>query len=61
MYIDPIDTTTHLFSTVAEEKKYRKLQYEAEWNESSDSVFYKRQANYFKNLILQGVLYDPKF
>ena len=60
MYIKPIDGTAHLTDVVAEEKKYRQLQYDAEWN-SENASFYKIQADYYKKLKQQGVLYNPKF
>lgn len=60
MYIKPIDETVHLTNVVAEEKKYRQLQYDAEWNDE-DASFYKSQADYYKKLRQQGILYNPKF
>lgn len=60
MYIESIDVTIHLDDVVAEEKKYRQLQYDAEWNDE-DASFYKAQANSYKKLIQQGFLYNPKF
>jgi hypothetical protein len=52
----------NLINCVAEEKRLRQLQYDAEWsgdNEQAD--FYKKQANHYKWLITQGILLDPTF
>jgi len=51
-----------LINCVAEEKRLRQLQYDAEWsgdNEQAD--IYKRQANHFKSLIKQGIMLEPTF
>lgn len=56
-----MDAFVNLISTFAEEKRYRKLQYDAEWEQSANSVFYKNRADYFKKLFLNGVVYEPKF
>ena len=42
--------------------KYRKLQYDAEWNEDNKNAeWYRQQAIYYKELLNKGELYEPKF
>ena len=60
--IQPISLDKHLVDCVAEYKKARQLQYDFEWNGQDDKAsFYKRQSMYFKKLVKDGVLYEPKF
>ena len=51
-----------LEDVLKEEKFWRKKQYDFEWNEDKlNATWCKKQADYYKNLILQGVLWEPKF
>ena len=60
--IQPISLDKHLVDCVAEYKKARQLQYDFEWNGQDDKAsFYKHQSMYFKKLVKDGVLYEPKF
>lgn len=62
LYINSILTDTHLVDVVKEYKRLRQLQYDFEWDDNSEKAeFYKSQANYYKSLMNQGVLYDPLF
>lgn len=55
-------TTTRLISTIAEHKKYRDLQFLALWEgRTEDASFYRSEANRYKKLIQQGVLWEPTF
>jgi len=60
--IQPISLDKHLVDCVAEYKKLRQLQYDCEWNGQNDKAsFYRSQSMYFKKLVKDGVLYQPKF
>jgi hypothetical protein len=54
-------TDDNLVSTATEEKKWRQLQHDAEWNDSDRAEFYKCQADHYKKLFLDGIVYEPKF
>lgn len=52
----------NLINCVAEEKKLRQLQYDAEWSGDDEKAeFYRRQANHYRELIKQGILLEPTF
>ena len=62
MYRDYDNATKHLVDVVSEHKRLRTLQYNAEWEgDNIKSEFYKSQANYYKELVREGILYDPEF
>ncbi len=42
--------------------KYRKLQYDAEWDgRPKQADLYRQQALHYRELLKKGVLYEPKF
>ena len=43
-------------------KKFRKLQYDAEWNEDNKNAeWYRQQAIHYKQLMDRGEFYEPNF
>jgi len=57
-----ISLDEHLVDCVTEYRKLRQLQYDQEWEDQNDKAsFYKHQSMYFKKLVKDGVLYQPKF
>ena len=57
-----ISLDEHLVDCVTEYRKLRQLQYDREWEDQNDKAnFYKHQSMYFKKLVKDGVLYQPKF
>ncbi len=56
------DTTSHLVDVISEQKRLRTLQHDCEWEgDNIKAEFYKSQANYYRELVRKGVLYDPQF
>jgi len=56
------DTTSHLVDVISEQKRLRTLQHDCEWEgDNIKAEFYKSQANYYRELVRKGILYDPQF
>ena len=57
-----IDTASHLVDVISEQKRLRTLQHNCEWEgDNIKAEFYKSQANYYRELVRKGILYDPQF
>ena len=56
------NTTSHLVDVISEQKRLRTLQHDCEWEgDNIKAEFYKSQANYYRELVRKGILYDTQF
>lgn len=52
----------NLIDSIMALKKFRQLQYDADFEDRiKDLEYYKKQADYFQELVDNGVEYSPKF